>query len=404
MSNAVMTSGVRVAKPNTRPENPRFSPGPTTKFPGWKLEMLSDVPAGRSHRSGICKERLQEVLDRSRALLGIPDDYRIGIMPGSDTGAFEAAMWCLLDNKRGVDVLAWESFGQDWAEDILKELKLDNTRKIEADYGDLPDLSKVDFSRDVVFTWNGTTSGVRVPNDDWIPDNRGGLVMADATSGAYAMDIPWNKIDVLTYSWQKVMGGEGQHGMLILSPRAVARLENHRPSWPVPKLFRLTEKGKLIEGIFKAATINTPSMIAVEDHLQGLKWAESIGGLKALIALAEANTKALTDWADGSDWAGMLCADRANQSPTSGCLQFTDAWAAALDTKGQNALVKRMLALLEEEDACLDIAGYAKAPPGLRLWTGGTVELANLKAAFPWLDWAFATAKAELQPDGSAAA
>ena len=397
MSNAANTQAASVAKPNTRPQNPRFSPGPTTKFSGWKLEMLSGALLGRSHRSGPCKARLQEVLDRSRTLLGLPDDYLIGIMPGSDTGTFEAAMWCLLDNKRGVDVLAWESFGHDWADDILNHLKVDNTRKIEADYGNLPDLSKVDFSRDVVLTWNGTTSGVRVPNGDWIPDSRGGLVLADATSAAFAMDLPWNKIDVLSYSWQKVLGGEGQHGMLVLSPRAVARLESHTPAWPVPKLFRLTNGGKLIEGIFKGVTINTPSMLSVEDHLQALKWAENIGGLKSLIGRSETNIAALVKWAEASDWAAMLCADPVNQSPTSGCLKFIDDWATTLDASTKNDLVARMLKLLADEGVCLDVSAYPKAPPGLRLWTGGTVELADLEAALPWLDWAFSTAKSEMQ-------
>ena len=393
-----------VPRPNARPENPRFSPGPTTKFPGWSLDLLKDGLYGRSHRSGLAKARKRELIDRSRAILGIPDDYLVGIMPGSDTGAFESAMWSLLSEERGVEILAWESFGKYWVSDVLHELKIKNSRKHVADFGDLPDLLGVDFSRDVVFTWNGTTSGVRVPNGDWIPDDREGLTLCDATSAAFGMELPWDKLDVITYSWQKIMGGEAQHGMLIISPRAAERLNNHTPAWPVPKLFHLQLGGKLNEGIFNEVTINTPSLMAVEDHIAALKWGEEIGGLPALIERAAANTKAMGDWIARTDWVAYLCNDPANQSETSGCIRFADEWAVGLPEADQRALAARMCVLLDEEGVAFDIAGYPKASPGLRLWTGGTVETADLEAVFPWMDWAFATAKAEMQESGTAAA
>ena len=384
-------------RPNMRPQNPRLSPGPTTKFPGWSLDHLAGALIGRSHRSDVSVSRMRELTDRTRAILGIPDDYLIGILPGSDTGAFEAAMWSLLSEDRGVEVLAWESFGKEWVIDVLRELKIENARALEAPFGDLPDLASVDFSRDVVFTWNGTTSGVRVPDGDWIPDDRAGLTLCDATSAAFGMELPWSKFDVVTYSWQKIMGGEAQHGMLVIGPRAVARLNTHTPAWPVPKLFRLQADGKINAGIFDAATINTPSMLAIEDHLAALKWAEGIGGRAALFARADANIKAMADWVARTDWVAFLCNDARNQSQTSGCIRFDDAWAKALPEAGQRALAARMIALLDAEGAAYDIAAYPKAPPGLRLWTGGTVETSDLEAAFPWLDWAFAVAKAEMQ-------
>ncbi|MCP5373707.1 MAG: phosphoserine transaminase [Hyphomicrobiales bacterium] len=384
-----------IQKPGVRPANPQFSSGPCTKRPGWSVDALANAFTGRSHRAKEGKARLKAVIDRSRVLLGLPDDYLIGIVPASDTGAVEMALWSLL-GARGVDMLAWESFGKGWVTDVAKQLKLDDVRVFEADYGHLPDLSQVDFARDVVFTWNGTTSGVRVPDGDWIAADRAGLTICDATSAVFAMDLPWDKLDVVTYSWQKVMGGEAAHGMLVLSPRAVARLESYTPPWPVPKVFRLTKGGKLMADIFEGATINTPSMIAAEDALDGLAWGESIGGLRTLIARSEANLRQIAGWVDESSWAGFLAAEPATRSCTSVCLRITDPAVAALPAAGQAAFAKRMVALLEAEDAALDIGAYRDAPPGLRVWTGATVEQADVKALLPWLDWAFATAKAEL--------
>ena len=350
---------------------------------------------GRSHRSGLGKARLKEVIDKTKAILGIPDDYLVGIMPASDTGAFEAALWSLL-GVRGVDVLAFESFGSGWVTDITKQLKLEDVRVLEADYGQLPDLANVDFSRDVVFTWNGTTSGVKVPNGDWIAADRAGLTIVDATSAVFAQEIAWDKVDVLTYSWQKVMGGEGQHGMLVLSPRAVERLETYTPAWPLPKIFRLTKGGKVIGGIFEGATINTPSMLALEDHLDALNWAEEIGGLAGLIGRANANAKVLTDWMDRTDWVANLAVSPEIASNTSVCLQIVDPDVTARDGSAQAAFAKRLVKLLDEEDVALDIGSYRDAPAGLRIWAGATVEASDLEALTPWLDWAFATAKAEL--------
>ncbi len=383
------------APPAIRPADPRFSSGPTTKRPGWRLEGLADAFVGRSHRSGPGKAKLAELLDRSRALLQLPDDYRLALMPASDTGAFEAALWSLLGS-RGVDVLAWEAFGHLWATDIAEHLKLTDLRKLTADYGALPDLAQVDFSRDVVFTWNGTTSGVMVPDGDWIDAERGGLTICDATSAAFGMALPWDKLDAVTYSWQKGMGGEAQHGMLVLSPRAVARLESSTPPWPLPKLFRLTKNGALDEAIFEGITINTPSMLCVEDALDGLAWAESIGGLDGMIARVTANHRAVVDWVGRTGWVDFLCPDKAIRSTTANCLTFADPWAAGLAPASRRALVQEVAGILAAEGVAYDIVTHRDAPPGLRLWSGPTVETENLNALFPWLDWAFAGAKAEM--------
>ncbi|MDX9860059.1 MAG: phosphoserine transaminase [Rhodospirillales bacterium] len=387
-----MTSPLR---PDVRPNNPNFGSGPCSKRPGWSLAALENAFIGRSHRAKGGKARLQDVIERSRAILGVPADYRIGIVPASDTGAVEMALWSLL-GERGVDMLAWESFGQGWVTDVVKQLKLTDVRTLKADYGRLPDLSKVDFARDVVFTWNGTTSGVRVPDGDWIPAKREGLVIADATSAAFAMDLPWDKLDVVTYSWQKVLGGEGQHGMLILSPAAVKRLETYTPAWPLPKIFRMTKGGKLIEGIFAGETINTPSMLAVEDAADGLRWAEQIGGLKALIKRSEGNLAAIAAWVEKTPWVDFLAAEPAIRSCTSVCLKVVDPVFLKLDADGQVAAAKKIAALLDKEGVAYDIAAYRDAPAGLRIWTGATIEQADLEALLPWLDWAFAQVKAEL--------
>ncbi len=382
-------------QPTERPRNPRFGSGPTAKRPGWQLSALANAALGRSHRAALGKGRLAEVLTRSRRLLGLPDDYRIGILPASDTGAFEAAMWSLL-GARGVDLLAWESFGEGWASDAQKQLKLTDLRVLTAPYGGLSDLAAVDPARDVVFTWNGTTSGVRVPDGDWIADDRAGLTLCDATSAAFAMALPWPKLDVVTYSWQKVLGGEAQHGVLILSPRAVERLEAYKPAWPMPKIFRLTSGGKLIEGIFKGETINTPSMLAVEDALDGLRWAEGLGGLAALIERTEANARVVADWVAATAWVDFLAERPETRSPTSICLKIVDPVVQALPAERQASLIKDLVRRLEEEQVAFDIAGYRDAPPGLRLWAGATVEASDLAALLPWLDWAFAEAKLQL--------
>jgi len=378
-----------IAKPAVRPHFPHFSSGPCAKRPGWTLALLADAALGRSHRSKLGKAKLGELIDRTRAILGIPKDYRIGIVPASDTGAVEMALWSLL-GPRGVDVLAWESFGAGWVNDIVKQLRLTDVRTFDAPYGKLPDLQQVAADRDVVFTWNGTTSGVRVPNGDWISATREGLTICDATSAAFAMDLPWDKLDVTTWSWQKVMGGEGQHGMLVLSPRAVERLTTHKPAWPMPKIFRLTQGGKLIEGVFKGETINTPSMLAVEDQLDALKWAERIGGLPALIARSQANLAAIEKWAAQAGWVGFLAEDKAIRSCTSICLTITDPAVATLDAEARAAVSKKLVAALEAEKVAYDIDAYRDAPPGLRIWGGATVETRDLEALFPWLDWAYA--------------
>jgi len=377
-------------KPAQRPASPFFSSGPCAKRPGWSPQALADACLGRSHRSKAGKAKLALAIDKTRALLGVPADYRIGIVPGSDTGAVEMALWSLL-GPRGVDMLAWESFGSGWVTDVLKQLRLDDVRTLKADYGELPDLSRIEDDRDVVFTWNGTTSGVRVPNGDWLGDNRLGLAICDATSAVFAMELPWDKLDVVTYSWQKVLGGEAAHGMLILSPRAVERLESYAPPWPLPKLFRMTKNGKLIEGIFTGATINTPSMLCLEDYLDALGWVESIGGLAAMITRSQANLAAITDWVAATAWVDFLATDPATRSNTSVCLKIVDAGFAALDADARAALVKKLVGLLEAEGVAYDIGGYRDAPPGLRIWAGGTVETADIQALLPWLDWAFAT-------------
>ncbi|MFN3277423.1 MAG: phosphoserine transaminase [Paracoccus hibiscisoli] len=368
--------------PAARPENPRFSSGPCAKIPHYSLDMLSDAPLGRSHRAAVGKSKLAEAIDLTRAVLGVPADYRIGIVPGSDTGAVEMAMWTLL-GQRPVEMLAWESFGEGWVTDAVKQLKLDATVRT-ADYGKIVDLTQVDFDRDVVFTWNGTTSGVRVPNGDAIPADRDGLTICDATSAAFAMDLPWDKLDVVTFSWQKVLGGEGAHGVLILSPRAVERLESYTPAWPLPKIFRMTKGGKLIEGIFKGETINTPSMLAVEDYLVALKWAQGLGGLPALIARADANAAAVRDFIADKDWIADLAEDPATGSTTSVCLKFTDP--AIKDGAGfAKAVAKR----LEKEGVALDAGAYRDAPAGLRIWCGSTVEASDVAALMPWIEWAY---------------
>jgi phosphoserine aminotransferase len=368
--------------PAQRPANPRFSSGPCAKIPGFSLDMLADAPLGRSHRAAVGKAKLKEAIDLTREILGVPADYRIGIVPASDTGAVEMALWSLL-GARPVEMLAWESFGEGWVTDVVKQLKLDATVK-KAAYGEIVDLATVDFDKDVVFTWNGTTSGVRVPNGDAIPASRAGLTICDATSAAFAMDLPWDKLDVVTFSWQKVLGGEGGHGVLILSPRAVERLESYTPAWPLPKIFRLTAKGKLIEGIFVGETINTPSILCVEDYLVALKWAQTIGGLKGLIARSEANAKAIADFIAGKDWIANLAADPATASCTSVCLKFTDPRIA-----DGAAFAKNVAKRLEKAGVALDAGAYRDAPPGLRIWCGATVEQADVAALMPWIEYAF---------------
>jgi phosphoserine aminotransferase len=383
-------------RPGVKPAVPHFSSGPCAKRPGWSAAALAGALVGRSHRSKPGKARLAEVLDRTRRLLELPADYRLAIVPASDTGAIEMAMWSLL-GPVGVDVLAWESFGSQWVTDITKQLKLTDVRVLDAPYGRLPDLAQVDPGRDVVFTWNGTTSGVVVPSGDWIAADRAGLTLCDATSAVFAYDLPWPKLDCVTWSWQKVMGGEAQHGMLVLSPRAVARLEAYTPPWPMPKLFRMTKAGKLTEGVFQGETINTPSMLAVEDALDGLKWAEAIGGRPALIGRAAANGAAIAAWVARTPWVDFLAEDPATRSRTSVCLTIADPWFRALAAADQQAAAKRLAALVEAEEAGFDLGAYRDAPPGLRLWAGATVETADLEALFPWLDWAFATVRAERQ-------
>ena len=382
-------------KPARRPANIHFSSGPCAKRPGWSLENLSKAFLGRSHRAKEGKARLKLAIDKTKALLGLPPGYVCGIVPASDTGAFEMAMWTML-GARGVDVLAWESFGKGWVTDATKQLKIKDLRVLEAEYGQLPDLSKVDFERDVIFTWNGTTSGVRVPNGDWIPAKRGGLVFTDATSAVLAQPIDWPKVDVATFSWQKVLGGEAAHGMLILSPRAIERLESYSPPWPLPKLFRLTKGGKLMKGVFEGETINTPSMLCVEDYLDALGWAERIGGLKALFTRADANAAVLFDWAERTPWVENMAADPATRSNTSVCLKIVDPAFAKLTVDAQRAFVKQLEALLDRENAAQDIAGHRDAPPSLRIWCGSTVEASDLEALTHWLDWAFAETKAGL--------
>ncbi|MAS06377.1 MAG: phosphoserine transaminase [Ahrensia sp.] len=382
--------------PDVRPANPRFSSGPCAKRPDWTPDNLDLSTLGRSHRSKPGKALLAEAIALTREVLGVPDDYRIGIVPASDTGAVEMAMWSML-GARGVDMVAWESFGSGWITDVVKQLKLDDVRKIEAGYGDLPDLSTIDFSRDVVFTWNGTTSGVRVPNGDFIPADREGLTICDATSAAFAQTLDFDKLDVTTFSWQKVLGGEGGHGVIILSPRAVERLETYTPAWPLPKIFRMTKGGKLIEGIFKGETINTPSMLCVADYVDALKWAKSLGGLSGLTARADANFKAIQGHVDASGWLENLAVDPATRSNTSVCLKIVDPDITALTDEEQAAFAKAIVSTLDKEGVAFDIGAYRDAPSGLRIWAGATVETADLEALMPWLDWAFEAQKTALK-------
>lgn len=384
-----------VAKPASRPNAPQFSSGPCAKRPGWSPENLKDAPLGRSHRAKVGKAKLKLAIDLTREVLEVPADYKIGIVPASDTGAVEMALWSLL-GPRPVTTLAWESFGDGWVGDVTKELKLPNVTKLKAGYGEIPDLSKVDCNTDVVFTWNGTTSGVRVPNADWIKADREGLTICDATSAAFAQPLDWPKLDVVTFSWQKALGGEAAHGMLILSPRAVARLESYTPTWPMPKIFRLTKGGKLIEGIFQGETINTPSMLCVEDYIDALNWAKSVGGLKGLIARADANTKVLSDWQAKAKWADFLAADPAIRSNTSVCLKVVDPAITALPAEAQADFAKKLVAVVEKEGAGYDLGAYRDAPAGLRIWCGATVEANDVKLLTEWLDYAFETTKASL--------
>ncbi len=381
--------------PAARPRVPHFSSGPCAKRPGWNLQNLKDALVGRSHRSKPGKAKLKRAIDLTREVLGVPADFKIGIVPASDTGAVEMALWSLL-GPRPVDVLAWESFGEHWVTDVLKQLKLKDAREIRAPYGELPDLRQVDFSHDVVFTWNGTTSGVRVPNADWISADRAGLTICDATSAAFAQNLDFSKLDVVTFSWQKVLGGEAAHGMLILSPRAVERLESNKPAWPLPKIFRMTKGGKLNEGIFEGDTINTPSMLCVEDYLDALEWAKSAGAFNGLAKRADANFAKLDAWVARTPWIEHLAKVPATRSNTSVCLVFSDPAIRALAPDAQNAFTKSMAAMLEKENVAYDLTAHRDAPPGLRIWTGATVEGADLDALFPWLDWAFAQAKAAL--------
>lgn len=384
-----------IVKPDVRPGNTHFSSGPCSKRPGWSLDALSDAPLGRSHRAKLGKAKLKQAIDLTREVLDVPADYRIGIVPASDTGAVEMALWSLL-GERGVDMLAWESFGAGWVTDVVKQLKLKDVRKFEADYGLLPNLAEVDFDRDVVFTWNGTTSGVRVPNADFIPADRKGLTICDATSAAFAQDMDFTKLDVVTFSWQKVLGGEGGHGVIILSPRAVERLLSYAPAWPLPKIFRMVSGGKLIEGIFSGETINTPSMLCVEDYIDALLWAKNLGGLKALIGRADANAKVIYDFIEKNDWIANLAVKPETRSNTSVCLKIVDPEVQALDAAAQADFAKGVVALLEKENVALDIGAYRDAPSGLRIWAGATIETADMEAVMPWLTWAYQTQKAAL--------
>jgi phosphoserine aminotransferase len=374
-------------KPTVKPARPQFSSGPCAKRPGWSLDQLAGALLGRSHRAKPAKRRIQDVIERSKQLLGMPADWKLAIVPASDTGAIEMAMWSLL-GERPVDVLAWESFGQEWVTDVTKQLKLD-ARVLDAPYGALPDLARVDFARDVIFTWNGTTSGVRVPDAGWIPDDRAGLVLCDATSAVFAMDVAWSKLDVVTWSWQKVLGGEAGHGMLALGPRAVARLESYAPPRALPKIFRMAKKGKLDAALFEGATINTPSMLCVEDALDGLAWAEKVGGLRGLVVRSEANLAAIAAWVEQRPWVEFLAADPKTRSCTSICLAIVDPWFTALAADAQQKTIATLVELLDKEGVAQDIGSYRDAPPGLRIWGGATVDRSDVEALLPWLDWAF---------------
>ena len=379
-------------KPTIKPGNTNFSSGPCAKRPGWSIESLKNSPVGRSHRSKECKEKLNEAIVKSKQLLKLPDNYLLGIMPGSNTGSLEAALWSLL-GLNDVDILAWENFGKDWVADVIDQLKIKKVNSHLADYGKLPDLNKVNFDNDVIFTWNGTTSGVRVPNADWIPADRKGLTICDATSGIFAMEMDYNKLDVITWSWQKVLGGEASHGMLALSPRAVQRLENHIPSWPIPKLFRIANKKKLIKGIFEGSTINTPSMICVEDVLDALNWVESIGGSKELMKISNENLNIVENWVNKSSWIKFMCEDKNSRSSTSITLSIKDDWFNKFKEEEQRDTIKKIVSILKKEGVANDINGYAKAPPGLRIWGGATVQNDDMKVLLPWIDWAYHSVK-----------
>lgn len=377
-----------VAKPSVRPVSPNFSSGPCAKHPDWSITSLATDSLGRSHRAKIGKDRLKKVIEDTKFLLELPKDYVVGIMAGSDTGAVEAALWSLLGS-RPVDVFAWEAFGKDWVTDVIKQLKIKDARSFVGKYGELPNLKQADFSRDVVFTWNGTTSGVRIPNGDWIPDNREGLTICDATSAVFAMPLPWSKLDVVTYSWQKALGGEGAHGILILSPRAVARLESYTPAWPMPKIYRLTKEGKLAKGIFEGETINTPSMMCVEDVLGAMAWVKSIGGLQGTVARTNANFKAVADWVARTPWIDFLAGDPAIRSTTSVCLKIVDPAFLKLSLEDQAAFCKKLVGKVEAEGAGYDFNHYRDAPPGLRIWCGSTIEASDVVALTQWIDWAY---------------
>lgn len=383
-----------IAKPVAKPKCGNFSSGPCAKRPGWTVDALKDALVGRSHRSTPGKARLKESIDRMGSVLGIPEGYRVGIVAGSDTGAVEMCLWSML-GVRGVDVFEWEAFSGGWVTDITKQLKLPNVRTFKAPYGELPDLKQADFNNDVVFVWNGTTSGVCVPNGDWIPADRKGLTICDATFAVYAMDMPWEKLDVVTFSWQKVLGGEAAHGVIILSPRAIERLESYTPSWPMPKIFRMTSKGKVTEGIFSGETINTPSMLCVEDVIDALKWAEGLGGLKGLLARSRANLEVFEKWVAKTPWIEFLCADKTCRSNTSICFKIVAPWFAALSEDAQKNVTKKMSSILDKEGVAFDINAYKDSPPGLRVWGGATVEASDIEALCPWLEWAFAQVEAE---------
>ena len=381
-----------LVKPSSKPSNPNFSSGPCAKRPGWELSVLKNTPIGRSHRSKECKDKLNQAIVKSKQVLKLPDSYNLAIMTGSNTGALEAAMWSLLGCK-GVDVLAWENFGKDWVIDVLEQLKIENVNSYVSDYGKLPDLGKVNFKNDVIFTWNGTTAGVRVPDAKWIPDDREGLTICDATSGIFAMDIDFNKLDVITWSWQKVLGGEAAHGMLALSPRALKRLETYTPKWPIPKLFKLANKKKVIKGVFEGATINTPSMICVEDVLDSLNWVESVGGTDELIKISNENLKIVEDWVNNSDWIKFMCEDKNIRSSTSITLLIKDEWFNKFSEEEQRNVIKKIVSTLDKEGVAKDIIGYPKAPPSLRLWGGATVQNNDMKTLLPWIDWAYQSVK-----------
>jgi len=381
-----------LVKPTNKPSNPNFSSGPCAKRPGWELSVLKNTPIGRSHRSKECKDKLNQAIVKSKQVLKLPDSYALAIMTGSNTGALEAAMWSMLGCK-GVDVLAWDNFGKDWVIDVLEQLKIKNVNSYVSDYGKLPDLSKVNFKNDVIFTWNGTTAGVRFPDAKWIPDDREGLTICDATSGIFAMDIDFNKLDAISWSWQKVLGGEAAHGMLALSPRALKRLETYTPKWPIPKLFKLANKKKVIKGVFEGATINTPSMICVEDVLDSLNWVESVGGTKELIKISNENLKIVENWVNNSDWIKFMCEDKNIRSSTSITLLIKDEWFNKFSEEEQRNVIKKIVSKLDKEGVAKDIVGYPKAPPSLRLWGGATVQNNDMKALLPWIDWAYNSVK-----------